>query len=529
MIQVRDLCIEIGGRTLVDHASFTAARGDKVGIVGRNGQGKTTLLRTLARDLPGGEGKVKCQGALGYLPQDSRTAAGNLTTRALDRVLSGRGLDGEPARIEQLRLRMAADHSNANVSAFAIAEEAFRLAGGYQAEAEAFRVAAGVGLSKLRLEQPLSQLSGGERRRIDLARVLFGHSDVLLLDEPTNHLDADAKRWLMEFLGSYRGTLLVVSHDLALLDKAITRVLHVHDGTLTQYRGTYSQCIAAQTREEKRLARQAAHQEEDIRRLSSLADAMRHQSASRARTAKSIDNRVERMKEIRVVAPRPERQSRFSFPEPPRAGRTVIDAQHLSKQFGKSPIFRDLSFSIERGERFLIVGLNGAGKTTLLKILTGQLPPSGGVFRLGLGVELGYYAQEHENLKPDATVLENLRTASTAPDTALRAVLGRFGLHGDVAHRHAGSLSGGEKTRLSLARLLAGQHNVLLLDEPTNNLDPAARAATAGALAQWPGTMLIVSHDVEFVDMLQPVRIMHMPRGVIDFWQKEMHGLVSVV
>ncbi|TMF91141.1 MAG: ABC-F family ATP-binding cassette domain-containing protein [Chloroflexi bacterium] len=351
----------------------------------------------------------------------------------------------------------------------------------------------------------MSVLSGGERRRVELARVLFADADLLLLDEPTNHLDSDAKTWLMDFLRDYRGAVIVVSHDLGLLDTSITRVLHLDAGRLIEYRGTYSQYQQARRLEEKRLTSLAHRQE-----------------------AEMIFTRVERMKSQRVVAPRRERKMKISFPEPPHSGRVVLGANGLAKGYGGPLVFRDVTFEVERHQRLLVMGLNGAGKTSLLRILAGQSEPNAGSFRLGHGVSLGYYAQEHEGIRAGVSVLAHMREQSDAEERMLRALLGMFGLSGDIARQDAGTLSGGEKTKLALAQLVAGRHNLLLLDEPTNNLDPPSRTGVARALAEWPGTMVIVSHDREFVASLRPGRVLFMPEGRVDYWEEDLLDVVSM-
>lgn len=358
-------------------------------------------------------------------------------------------------------------------------------------------------------------LSGGERRRVELARILFAGSDLLMLDEPTNHLDTDAKSWLMKFLRSYRGALLVVSHDLMLLDEAITRVLHLDGQTLHEYKGTYSQYRQARKLDEARLAKIATRQQSEIKRLSTLADSMRHQTEKRARIAKTLDSRVERMKGERIDAPRKERSIAVRFPEPPHMGQVALRAEGLAKGYGGPPVFSKVSFEVSRGERWLVMGLNGAGKTSLLKILAGISTANEGMFAPGTGVSIGYYAQEHEGVSPGRDLLEHMRASSSVPDQELRSLLGMFGLTADMAFQDAGTLSGGEKTKLALAQLVAGKHNLLLLDEPTNNLDPPSLVAVGRSLAEWTGTMIIVSHDRDFVDHLQPDKVLTDRKSVV--------------
>jgi ATPase subunit of ABC transporter with duplicated ATPase domains len=528
MFQVRDLDVEVGGRLTLSRASFSLHPGDKVGLVGRNGAGKTSMLKVIAGDAPPAHGVVLRPPALGYLPQDPPPRGAGLDGTALSHVLSGRRLDAAAKRLDELHRKVADDPSPRNLRAYGDAEDLFRARGGYAAESEVRRIAAGLGLAADRLDLPISALSGGERRRAELARILFAGHDLLLLDEPTNHLDIDAKQWLMAFLRSFRGALLVISHDLALLDQAITRVLHLDDGELIEYRGTYTQYLTARTADEERRTKLAVRQEAEIRRLKSLADVMRRQTESRARTAKTLDTRVERLRKEQVTAAKAERTLRVKLPDPPRAGRVVLEAEDLAKAFGPKVVFEDVTFQVERGERLLVLGLNGAGKTTLLRTLVGELEAELGEVRLGHQVSMGYYAQEHEGITAGRTVLDHVREQSGLADQYLRGLLGMFGLRGDLVFQDAGTLSGGEKTKLALALLVTSSHNLLLLDEPTNNLDPPSRTAIGASLRGWKGAMVIVSHDTEFVSELAPDRVLLMPEGVVDYWSDDLIELVAM-
>jgi ATPase subunit of ABC transporter with duplicated ATPase domains len=527
-LEVRDLAVEAGGLTVVDDLTFSLRAGEKMGVVGRNGAGKTSTLRVLAGESPAAAGTVIRRGATGYLRQDPRQDRSADHVAALTYVLAARDLVEGAERLEAARLALEDDPSERRVARFARLEDEYRSAGGYRAEAEIRAIAAGLGLSQDRLDLPVAALSGGERRRLELARILFAGSDLLMLDEPTNHLDADAKAWLMKFLTGYPGALLVVSHDLALLDASITRILHLDRDGVVEYRGTYSRYRETRARDEARRAALAERHDHEIKRLRALADSMRGQTQRRARAAKSIDTRRQRLEAARIVAPARDRGMRVRFPEPPHCGRTVLTVDGLAKAFGSTRVFEDVSFDVGRGERLLVMGLNGAGKTTLLRILTGRTPPDVGDTSWGHGVVTGYYAQEHEGLTDGVDVLSHMRAASSADDRALRGLLGMFGLSGAIAFQDAGTLSGGEKTKLALAQLVAGRANVLLLDEPTNNLDPPSRTAVAEALQAWPGAMIIVSHDPEFVQALEPQRALTMPDGTLAPWEEELLDLVAL-
>ncbi len=528
-LEARELTVEAGGLPVVTALDLSVRAGDKVGVVGRNGAGKTSMLKVLAgEDMPAG-GRVVRRGAVGYLRQDPRQHRAEDEDLALDHVLAARGLRDLAQRLEKARVQLEESHGERAIQRFARLEEEFQAKGGYRASSEAKAIAAGLGLPQDRLGLPVKALSGGERRRLELARILFGGSDLLLLDEPTNHLDGDAKLWLMRFLSSYKGALMVVSHDLALLDSSITRILHLdpQDG-VAEYRGTYSQYREARKRDEERLTKLAQRQEQEIRRLKTLADSMRGQTVKRARTAHSLDSRRSRLEAAKVEGPKKERRVTFRFPEPPHCGNKVLEVTGLTKSYGGPAIFSDVSFTMTKGERLLILGLNGAGKTSLLRILIGNSEADEGEVRFGEGVGPGYYAQEHEGLRDGVQVLDHMREASTAADQTLRRLLGMFGLHGDMAFQDAGTLSGGEKTKLALAQLVAGRNNLLLLDEPTNNLDPPSRTAIAEALTSWPGTMVLVSHDPEFVDALEPDRVLLMPDGALDHWGEDYLDLVEL-
>ena len=530
VLEIRDLAVEVAGLPILEGLSLTLRAGDKAGVVGRNGAGKTTLLNVIAGDEPPLAGRATVRGRTGYLRQEPRTHGADEGHTALAHVLQARGLQEMAERLEKFRLAVEERPTEANVTRFSRLEERYRAAGGYSGEAEARRIAAGLALPSDRLDLPVRALSGGERRRLELAGILFSGSDVLLLDEPTNHLDNDAKQWLMRFLAGYPGALVVVSHDLALLDASITRILHLDTDGVVQYRGTYAEYRAARRDDEVRLRALAERQRAEVQRLKTLADSMRGQTAKRARKARSLDTRVRRLQERAVEVPATlERTIRYRFPEPPRAGAVVLDAEGLSKGYGGRAVFRDVTFHVARGERLLVMGLNGAGKTSLLRILADAVEPDEGSFRLGHGASLGYYAQEHEGIRGGEPVMAHVRAESTdASDQDLRGLLGMFGLRGGVAFQDAGTLSGGEKTKLALAQLVAGRRNLLLLDEPTNNLDPPSRTAVADALSTWPGSMVLVSHDAEFVRALAPHRVLMMPEGQLGFWEDDLLELVAL-
>jgi ATPase subunit of ABC transporter with duplicated ATPase domains len=537
VLQVQGISVEVGGRLVVENASFSVMPRDKVGIVGRNGAGKTSLFKVLGGAVEPHGGKILRKGAFGYLPQDPKIPGSREQHSAISHILSGRNIDEELTRIEKLRLTMEESPSTQNIAKFSKAEDDFASKGGYAAESEARSIAAGLGLKPDRLNLPIHVLSGGERRRVELTRILFAGSDMLLLDEPTNHLDVDAKTWLLGFMRDYRGALLVISHDLDLLDEAITRVLHLDRpqedsvGELIEYRGTYTQYKSSRAADEARLAKKAATQQKEIDRLQGVVDRF-GAKATKAAMAHSIEKRIARIEQTKVEVSEGDRVLKVRFPDPPHCGMTVIEAKGLSKKFSGPAIFDNVDFDLGKGERLLVLGLNGAGKTTLLRMLAKEMMPDSGSFEFGYQVNAGYYAQEHDNLDPQASLIDHMRRVAPVSlgltESQLRGMLGMFGLSGSKVFQESATLSGGEKTKLALAMLMVGRNNLLLLDEPTNNLDPPSRQSVADALSNWKGAIILVSHDTEFVEQLAPTKVLLLPDGQVDYFSNEWLDLVSL-
>jgi ATPase subunit of ABC transporter with duplicated ATPase domains len=528
MITASNLELRAGARLLLANASFRVSPGDKVGLVGRNGAGKTTLMRVLAGESLPASGTVTRRGSVGYLPQDPRT--GDLEVTARDRVLSVRGLDELVRTLRACEQEMAATGSERAMRRYARAEAEFLARGGYTAEAEAAHVTASLGLPDRVLSQPLGTLSGGQRRRIELARILFSGADTLLLDEPTNHLDADSIAWLREFLKGFKGGLVLISHDVGLLEAVVNRVFHLdaNRAELDVHNVGWKTYLTQREADERRRKRERANAERKAAALLAQAEKMRAK-ATKAVAAKNMARRAERM--LAEVEPphRPEKVARIRLPEPAPCGKTPLTATGLSKSYGSLEVFTDVDLAIDRGSRVVVLGLNGAGKTTLLKILAGVEKPDTGVVEAGHGLRLGYYAQEHETLEVDRSVLQNLLSAGPhLSDTEARGILGSFLFSGDDVDKPAGVLSGGEKTRLALACLVCSTANVLLLDEPTNNLDPVSREEILGAIRSYKGAIVLVTHDEGAVEALQPERVLLLPDGVEDLWSTDYADLVAL-
>jgi ATPase subunit of ABC transporter with duplicated ATPase domains len=534
MITATALELRAGPRLLLGAATFRIAPGDRVGLVGRNGAGKTTLTRVLSGETQPAAGAVTRSGSVGYLPQDPRT--GDLGVLAHDRILSARGLDVVVRSMRTTEGQMASADPDTHERAmrrYPRLEEQFQAAGGYAAESEAAAIASSLGLPERVLEQPLRTLSGGQRRRVELSRILFsstGSDATLLLDEPTNHLDADSIVWLRDYLSSYKGGLVVISHDVGLLEHTVTRVFHL-DANRTEldvYNVGWKAYLQQRETDERRRKRERANVEKQASVLKAQADRMRYK-ATKARAAQSMDKRAAKLlgglEEIR----RSDKVAKLRFPDPAPCGKTPLTAEGLSKSYGSLEVFTDVDLAIDRGSRVVILGLNGAGKTTLMRLLAGVEEPDTGEVVPGHGLKIGYYAQEHETLDPERTVLENMRSAAPdLQDAEVRRVLGSFLFTGDDVDKPAAVLSGGEKTRLALATLVASSANVLMLDEPTNNLDPASREEILGALRTYTGAVVLVTHDEGAVEALSPERLILLPDGVEDLWNDEYADLVAL-
>jgi len=544
VITATDLEVRAGARTLLlaEGPALRVQPGDRIGLVGRNGAGKTTTLRILAGEGDPYAGTITRTSEIGYLPQDPRE--GDLEVLARDRVLSARGLDTLLSDLEKQQALMAEVVDDAArdkaIRRYGQLEERFAALGGYAAESEAGRICASLGLPDRVLTQPLRTLSGGQRRRVELARILFAAADAsgsgagsaptLLLDEPTNHLDADSIGWLRDFLKVYSGGLVIISHDVGLLADVVNRVwfLDAVRGEVDVYNMGWQKYLDARATDEQRRRRERANAEKKASALRAQAAKM-GAKATKAVAAQNMLRRAERMMAALDAERVADKVARIKFPTPAPCGKTPLMANGLTKNYGSLEVFTGVDLAIDRGSRVVILGLNGAGKTTLLRVLAGAETPDAGAVEPGYGCKIGYFAQEHDTLDNNATVWENIRHA--APDTGeqdLRGLLGAFMFTGPQLDQPAGTLSGGEKTRLALAGLVASTANVLLLDEPTNNLDPASREQVLDALRSYVGAVVLVTHDPGAAEALDPQRVVLLPDGTEDHWSADYASLIEL-
>ncbi|WP_151528746.1 MULTISPECIES: ABC-F family ATP-binding cassette domain-containing protein [Corynebacterium] len=542
MIVTNDLEVRVGARTLLNAPGqqLRVQPGDRIGLVGRNGAGKTTTMRILAGEGEPYGGSVTRSGEIGYLPQDSKE--GDIEQTARDRVLSARGLDQIRRSMDKQQEIMESTLSDtkrdAAIGKYARLEERYHSLGGYEADSEAARICHALGLEERVLEQQLKTLSGGQRRRVELAQILFAatagsgrSATTLLLDEPTNHLDADSITWLREFLSKHEGGLIMISHDVELLEAVCNKVwfLDAVRGEADVYNMGWKKYLDARATDEARRRREHANAEKKAAALKQQA-AKLGAKATKAKAAKQMAARAEKMvdslDEVRVS----DRVASISFPTPAPCGKTPLNAQGLTKMYGSLEVFAGVDLAVDKGSRVVVLGFNGAGKTTLLKLLAGveRTDGEGGIVS-GHGLKIGYFAQEHDTIDTEASVWENaINACPDANEQDLRGLLGAFMFSGDQLEQRAGTLSGGEKTRLALATLVSSRANVLLLDEPTNNLDPQSREQVLDALRTYTGAVVLVTHDPGAVEALEPERVIVLPDGTEDLWNESYLEIVEL-
>jgi ATP-binding cassette subfamily F protein 3 len=506
VIQLSELTKSFGDRTLLDHVTWQIGDGERVGLCGPNGAGKTTLLKMLGGlDEPDAGAIVKPSTlTIGYLPQDGLTHSGRTVfeeaSSAFQPLLD---MKAEMHDIEH-RLGDAAvpqDEHDAMLARYSELQDRFRLADGYNMDLRIATVLRGLGFDQEDWQRPAETFSGGWQMRIALAKLLLGRPNLLLLDEPTNHLDLEARNWLEEYLSGYPYAVILVSHDRYFLDSVVTRITDLNLRKLTDYVGNYSKYVEQRDAMLERLRQAKREQDEEVARVKMFIDRFRYQATKAAQ----VQSRIKLLEKVVPIEVPPERKRiHFKFPACAKSGRTVIELQHVRKAYGDLVVFKDLSLHIERGDRIALVGPNGAGKSTLMRMLSGEEAPDCGTRTDGHQVVMEYFAQdEATRLDPTLTVYETLEAGSPNDMVpAIRNILGGFLFTGDDVYKKAAVLSGGERTRLAVARMLLRPSNTLLLDEPTNHLDLDSKDVLLDALEDYGGTLVIVSHDRYFVERL---------------------------
>jgi len=507
MLTISGITKSFGARILFEDASLQVNRGERIGLVGPNGAGKSTLFNlALGYDWPDeGEVTIERNATLGHLPQET-APAGDETVLELAIAIT--------PEVAELQRRLKAFEAGHDIESHDYHEVQARYdeLGGYQLEPRAKTILRGLAFRERDFNRPAKAMSGGWVMRAYLARLLVQAPDLLLLDEPTNHLDLDALQWFQQYLMTYPGAILLISHDRAFLNDLVGSIVEIRQSQLQRYRGNYEDYLAQREANEVQLLAAYKNQQKKIDQLQDFANRFRAK-ASKASQAQAKLKQIERMDKIE--APIKEgRGIRFHFPQPERSGHRVIKLQDIHYSYDTTVVYRGMEFEAERGQRIVLVGPNGAGKSTLLKLLAGVLPVQGGSRELGLNVKSGYYAQYRvEMLRAERTVLEEaLDTPQKVSTESVRTVLGSFLFRGDDVFKSVGVLSGGEKSRLALVKLLLDPPNLLLMDEPTTHLDMASIDALIGALEQFSGTLIFISHDVYFIRKLAK-HVLHVDSG----------------
>ena len=514
MIQLADLTKSFGDRTLLDHVTWQIGDGERVGLCGPNGAGKTTLLKMLAGFEEPDSGAIVKPASLtiGYLPQDGLTHGGRTVFEEASSAFQP--LLDMKAEMHDIEHRLGdasipqSEH-DAMLARYSDLQDRFRLDDGYSMDLRIATVLRGLGFSAQDVERPCETFSGGWQMRIALAKLLLGRPNLLLLDEPTNHLDLDARNWLEGYLGAYPYAVILVSHDRYFLDAVVTRITDLNLRKLTDYVGNYSKYVEQRDAMLERLRQAKREQDEEVARVKMFIDRFRYQATKAAQ----VQSRIKLLEKVVPIEVPPERKRiHFHFPTCAKSGRTVLELQHVRKAYPPSPgyagetvvVFRDVSLHIERGDRIALVGPNGAGKSTLMRMLSAEEMPDGGNRIVGHQVVMEYFAQDEAvRLNPALTVYETLEAGSPNEMVpAIRTILGGFLFSGDDIYKKVAVLSGGERTRLAVARMLLRPSNTLLLDEPTNHLDLDSKDVLLEALEDYGGTLVMVSHDRYFVERL---------------------------
>ncbi|KYG99888.1 ABC-F family ATP-binding cassette domain-containing protein [Bradyrhizobium sp. DOA1] len=517
MIRLDNVSKQAGHQILFIEASAALNKGEKIGLVGPNGAGKTTLFRMIAGEELPDEGQVSTDRGItiGYFNQDVGEMSGH---SAVAEVMNGAGPVSEvAAELRELEAAMAdpdkADEMDEIIARYGEVQHRFEELDGYALDGRAREALSGLGFSQEMMDGDVGKLSGGWKMRVALARILLMRPDVMLLDEPSNHLDLESLIWLEKFLHDYEGTLLMTSHDREFINRVISKVIEIDSGSLTTYTGDYEFYEQQRAQNEKQQQAQFERQQAMLAKEIKFIERFK----ARASHAAQVQSRVKKLDKIERVEPPRRRQSvAFDFPPAPRSGEDVVALKNVHKGYGSKRIYDGLDFMIRRRERWCVMGVNGAGKSTLLKLVAGASEPDEGTVAVGGSVKMGYFAQHAMDLlEGERTVFQSLEDAfPTAGQGSLRALAGCFGFSGDDVEKRCRVLSGGEKARLVMAKMLFDPPNFLVLDEPTNHLDLATKEMLITALSDFEGTMLFVSHDRHFLSVLSNRVLELTPDGI---------------
>ena len=518
MLSLQNAGKRFGPRVLFTEANWLIRNNEKTALVGANGTGKSTLMKVLAglESLDYGVMQQTRGMSIGYLPQEGLRLTGRTVFEECLSVFDElRAMEGE---IERAAAQMSElDHASPEYEAvaerFSVLQERFHALDGYALDAQVGTVLTGLGFGKEDWSRQVDEFSGGWQMRIALAKLLLAKPNLLLLDEPTNHLDLETRNWLEDYLHGYPFGYILISHDRYFLDVTIDRTVEIWNKRLTIFHGNYTKYLSQKGERLAQLQAAYKNQRDQIEHLEAFISRFRYQATK----AKQVQSRIKELEKIeRIEIPEEEPVIHFKFPQPTPSGRMVVEAEGLSKSYGPKLVFRDARFSIERGNRVALVGVNGAGKSTLIKLLTGMEQPTKGTIKLGHNVVSEYFAQDqYKVLDPEARMLEDIsRAAVKVPESELRSLLGCFLFSGDDVFKRLGVLSGGERNRFALARILVSPSNFLLLDEPTNHLDMRAKDVLLEAIAAFSGTVVFVSHDRYFIDRLA-TRVIEVESGAI--------------
>ena len=535
MIQLSSAGKHFGSKTLFEDLNWVVGPRERVGLVGGNGTGKSTLLKVLAGMETLDEGSLSAakDTTTGYLPQDGLSLSGRSVTQECLSVF-GHLLDIE-REMEALTHKMAELDPKSSeyekvTDRYHRIETEFQRSDGYSLEAQVGAVLNGLGFSREDAARPVEEFSGGWQMRVGLAKLLLTKPNLLLLDEPTNHLDLEARNWLEQYLNDYPFGFVLVSHDRYFLDVTVNRILEIWNRRTYFYTGNYDRYLQQKADRLAQLEASQRNQQERIHHLETFINRFRYQATK----ARQVQSRIKELEKIeRIELPEEEKKIHFTFPQPRPSGRMVAEFRSVAKSYGDKKVFEGVSFVLNRGDRVALVGVNGAGKSTLIKLLSGVEPVTAGESRLGHNVELDYFAQDqYKALDPDARLLDDLTSfapTAVSNQTQLRSLLGSFLFSNDDVFKRIGVLSGGERNRYALARMLLRPANFLLLDEPTNHLDLQAKDVLLEALRKFTGTIVFVSHDRYFIDKLA-TRVFHIENGTLQdypgnyedyLWQKE--------